>query len=163
VIRAIVAADERLGLATDKGIPWNVPADKKYFRAKTAGGIVVMGLATYVDFAQPLPDAANFVATEHSAELRPGFMATGDVEGFLDSDHDREVWIIGGARLFQSTLDYVQQIYLTRVEGDFGCTKFFPEFQESFDLASDESSPVVVDTPSIRFQIWQRTTSATGG
>jgi dihydrofolate reductase len=156
MIRAIAAVDGLLGLANDQGIPWNVPADKEYFRARTAGGLVVMGFATYVEFSSPLPDSVNYVATENHAELRRGFHATGDLEPFLSGHHDRAVWIIGGAKLFAKTLAHAGEIYLTRVEGDFGCTKFFPLIEPDFTLASDVASPSVAATPSVRFQIWHR-------
>ncbi len=160
MIRAIAAVDDRLGVATDTGIPWNVQADMNYFRATTVGTQILMGFATYVEFAAPLPDTSNLVATKRTAELRPGFRAVNDVDQFLERGTDRDLWVIGGATLYAITLHYVEQIYLTRVEGDYHCTKFFPDFREWFELVSDNSSPPVADTPTIRFQVWDRSSTA---
>ncbi len=66
MIRAIGAIDDRLGLATDNGIPWHVPADVEHFRTSVASGDVLMGYATYEEFERPLPDCINFVATRRA-------------------------------------------------------------------------------------------------
>jgi dihydrofolate reductase len=43
MIRSIAAVDDRLGISTDTGIPWKVPADVAHFRELTTGSNVVMG------------------------------------------------------------------------------------------------------------------------
>lgn len=35
MITAIVAHDEKYGIATDNGIPWDIPQDRRYFKLKT--------------------------------------------------------------------------------------------------------------------------------
>jgi dihydrofolate reductase len=157
VIRAIAAVDDKLGLATDTGIPWHIQADSDYFRATTASGKVLMGYATYREFAKPLPDRPNYVATSRATTLRDGFLIADDVNAFLHGGDVSDIWVIGGATLFTSTLDSVQELYLTRVSGDFHCTKFFPAFEPSFHLETDNPSPNVGGTPAIRFQVWSRT------
>jgi dihydrofolate reductase len=154
VIRAIAAVDDRLGLATDTGIPWHIQADSDYFRAKTASGKVLMGYATYREIAEPLPDRPNYVATNHATALRDGFLIADDINAFLQGGDVSDIWVIGGATLFASTLDSVQELYLTRVSGDFDCTKFFPVFEPTFHLETDNPSPMVDGTPAIRFQVW---------
>ena len=61
MIRLIAATDARRGIATDSGIPWTLPGDSAYFRAKTSTGLIVMGRATYDEFAAPLNERENFV------------------------------------------------------------------------------------------------------
>jgi dihydrofolate reductase len=156
MIRGIAAVDDRLGLATDTGIPWSIQADKDYFRSTIAAGTVVMGYATYLEFSQPLAALGNYVATVDTADLRPGFLPTGDVDSFLRDRQEGAVWVIGGAKLFAITIGQVEQLYLTRVDGDFACTKFFPQFESSFELVSDEPSPPTAGIPAIRFQIWTK-------
>ena len=73
MIRLIAAIDSRRGIATDSGIPWKLPGDSAYFREKTSSGLVVMGRATYDEFAAPLHDRENFVFTRATTPLRQGF------------------------------------------------------------------------------------------
>ncbi len=155
MIRAIAAVDDRLGIATDAGIPWNIPADVAHFRELTMGSSVLMGYATYAEFAGPMSGRTNYVATGQSANLREGFHPAGDLRSFLP-ECTGDLWIIGGATLYATTLDVVQEIALTRVAGDFGCTKFFPAFDTAFRLTAEDVPPVVEGVPAIRFQTWQR-------
>jgi dihydrofolate reductase len=118
VIRAIAAIDDKLGLSTDAGIPWHVQADIDYFRATTRAATVLMGSATYREFKAPMPDRVNCVATRSTAPLRDGFTPVGDVDAFLDGGIAGDLWVIGGASLFATTLHRMEELYLTRVEGD---------------------------------------------
>ncbi len=155
MIRAIAAVDDQLGISTDTGIPWSVPADVAHFRELTTGSNVVMGYATYVEFVRPMPGRTNYVATRRTEALREGFLPVNDLHSFV-SEFEGDLWIIGGATLYASTLDVVQEIALTRVAGDFGCTKFFPSFDTTFRLTADDVPPPVEGVPAIRFQTWWR-------
>lgn len=156
MIRAIAAVDSCFGLATDTGIPWHVPADVAHFRSAIASSAVLMGYGTYREFVSPLPDSTNYVATRHGSELREGFVAVDDVESLLTEELAGDLWVIGGAALYASTLPLVHELALTRVDGDFDCTKFFPPFEGMFGLVTDEAVPPSDDVPAIRFQTWRR-------
>jgi dihydrofolate reductase len=156
VIRSIAALDDCLGLATETGIPWHVPADVEHFRATIASADVLMGYATYREFERPLPGSTNFVLARVGSEIRDGFVPVADVASALAPARAGELWIIGGAKVYRETLPSVEELYLTRVEGDFGCTKFFPPFESSFALAADIGFARVGDSPAYRFQTWRR-------
>lgn len=155
MIRAIAAIDNKRGIADDHGIPWQgkLPTDVKYFRDKTlSGGAVLMGYGTYTEFEKPLGGRQNFVATHKPGALREGFTAVHDAREFLEATKD--VWVIGGAALFAETLDMNDELYLTKLRGDFGCTKFFPEYDELFELAS-ESEPITENGITFTFCVYR--------
>lgn len=158
VVRAIAALDDRLGIATDTGIPWSVPADVEHFRRTTADVDVLMGYGTYVEYAAPMPGRRNFVATS-STTLRDGFLAVPDAVDFLARRRD-DVWVIGGGGLFAATLPQTDELHLTRIGGDYGCTKFFPPFESAFQLVEEEATPAAGDVPAYRFETWRRPQSA---
>lgn len=138
MIRAIAAADDKLGLAKDGEIPWVIPEDIAYFRQKTLHSAVIMGKDTYEVFSRSLPDRRNLVASRSLSAVRPGFELIDDVEAFFRQS-DEDIWIIGGAGLFGSTLQYCDELYLTRVQGDFDCDRFFPEFKSEFSLVEEST------------------------
>jgi dihydrofolate reductase len=156
VIRAIAAVDDQLGLSTDTGIPWSVPADVAHFRSETASTDVLMGYATYQEYARPMPGGTNYVATGRTGLLRTGFTPIADADTFLRERGPADIWNIGGASLFAATLALVQEIHLTRIAGEYGCTKFFPPFEAEFALVSEEASAASGDTPAFSFQVWRR-------
>jgi len=155
MIRAIAAVDDCLGLATDTGIPWDLPADVEHFRTSIASSDVLMGYATYVEFERPLPGGTNFVLARPGSAIRDGFVAVDDLKRFLAEARTGDLWVIGGAKLYDLTLPLVEELRLTRVEGDFGCTKFFPPFESSFALVADTDFPAASGAPAFRFQTWR--------
>jgi dihydrofolate reductase len=155
MIRLIAAIDSRRGLATDAGIPWKLPGDSAYFREKTATGLILMGRATYTEFATPLHDRENFVLTTRSGPLRAGFLAVGSLDQLAEDHPDQDIWVIGGARVYEETILEGQELLLTQVAGDFQCTKFFPAYQAEFRLAAHDDARQEGGV-SYRFETWQR-------
>jgi dihydrofolate reductase len=154
MIRVAAAIDDKRGLATDTGIPWDLPGDRAHLRQQTKGGNMLMGYNTYLEFTRALPDRHWFVVTDGLEPLRDGFTPVTDLEAFMEHPSDN-LWLFGGAGVFAQTLDYADELYLTRVEGDFGCTKFFPEFEDKFELAKQEE-PQTENGVKFRYEIWKR-------
>jgi dihydrofolate reductase len=155
VIRLIAAIDEKRGIATDRGIPWQLPRDKAYFESQTATGLIVMGLATYNEFTTPLHDRTNYVLTTDSHPLRVGFQAIVDLDDVIRDRRDEDVWIIGGSFVFAETINRAKELFITQVRQDFHCTKFFPEYSREFVLF-DQSRSSVEGGVSYRFEKWRR-------
>ncbi|MCA9337472.1 dihydrofolate reductase [Candidatus Saccharibacteria bacterium] len=154
MVRFIAALDSKNGIADDHGIPWQgkIPTDVQQFRAKTEGGAVMMGYGWYVEQQQPLPSRRNLVATSKPEKLREGFELVTDARQFLQQTQD-DIWVGGGAGLFASTLDLADELYLTRLDKDFNCTKFFPKFEDTFMLQS-QSQPITENGITYTFQVW---------
>lgn len=156
MIRAIVAIDEKRGMANDKGIPWRdkVPKEIAYFREQTSSGDILMGYGTYAEFKKPFHDHINYVATNNDEALREGFKPVKDAREFL-TNFKGDIWNIGGAGLLAHTLDLHDELYITQLKGDFGCTKFLPEYKDKFELAS-ASDWVTENGVTYRFEVWKK-------
>jgi dihydrofolate reductase len=154
MIRLIAAIDSRRGLATDTGIPWHLAGDVAYFRTCTEGGLLLMGRTTYAEFSAPLEGRANFVLTRDPAAVTGGFRAVSDLALFLDTRAGEDVWVIGGAMLYAETIAAADELLLTQVRGDFGCTKFFPPYADSFVL-DHHSEDHEEDGVHYRFETWR--------
>lgn len=154
MIRAIVAIDTKRGLANDKGIPWDLPTDRKYYRAKVTSGLLLMGYGMYKELSQPYPGSTNYVATGSDEKLREGFEVVKDARKFLQNSKS-DVWDMGGAGLITNTIDLIDELYITQLEGDFHCTKFFPEYEQDFAKVS-QSEPQTENDIIFRFTVWKR-------
>ncbi len=156
MIHFIAAMDSKRGIATDAGIPWQgqVPGDVAQFRAKTLHSNLLMGSGWYAEQKLPLPDRRNFVATSNPQPLREGFERVSDARTFLQQ-FDGDMWVGGGAGLFASTLDLADQLHLTHLEGDWHCTKFFPEFMDQFQLV-EKSEPMTENDITYYFARYSR-------
>jgi dihydrofolate reductase len=155
MIRLIAAIDSRQGIATAAGIPWKLPGDTAYFRQQTAQGLILMGRATYDEFAAPLHGRENFVLSSGPGPLRTGFQAVAALDQLRTSHPGEDIWVIGGATVYAKTISEADELLITQVLGDFNCTKFFPNFTDAFRLTveGDEREDGGV---SYRFETWQR-------
>jgi len=160
MIRLIAAIDSRRGIATDPGIPWKLPGDTAYFHEKTTTGLIVMGWATYNEFAAPLHERENYVLTADSTPLRGGFESVGSLGQLVGMHPDEDVWVIGGATVYAETISDADALFLTQVVGDFGCTKFFPTYETDFRLETQSHDHQDGGT-TYRFETWRRLTSKT--
>jgi len=150
----IAAVDNKRGIANEHGIPWNLPSDVAYFREKTKGARVVMGFGVYKELQAPLPDRENYVLTRDTGALRDGFLPVTDLSAFLEAATE-DLWVIGGAVTYELALPYADELYLTELEQDFHCTKFFPEFAGAFELLQ-ESEPQIENGITFRYRVYGR-------
>lgn len=156
MIRFIAAIDNRRGIADEHGIPWHgrIPTDVKYYHDKIRTGIILMGYGLYKELSKPYADGVNYVATtDRHVQLREGFEPVYDGREFLKNAKG-DVWNVGGAALFSSTIDLADELYLTQLEGDFRCTKFFPQYEHDFELVS-KSEPITENGITFRFTVWR--------
>lgn len=158
MIRFIAAIDKKYGLADEHGIPWQgrLPSDVKYYHDKIRGTTTLIGYGMYKELRKPLVNKVNYVASSRDATLKAGFILVQDAEAFLKAA-ENDVWVLGGAALFKSTLHLADELYLTRIDADFSCTKFFPAFESEF-IRSEVSASNVENGLTFKFEVWQRST-----
>lgn len=150
----IAAVDSKRGIADDYGIPWDLPKDKAYFRAKTEGGVIVMGYRMYLELVEPLPNRTNMVVTDGTEPLRAGFEPILDLTGFLH-ECTNDVWIVGGAATYEVAMPFAEELYLTKLTRDFDCTKFFPVYEPDFERLS-QSGLMEENGIQYRFCVYRR-------
>ncbi len=164
MIRLIAAMDNDRGIAGEHGIPWQgkIPTDTKYFRAETAEGAIVMGFRTYEELSDPLHDRKNFVVSRPgTSSLRPGFVVVPDLDEFLHQHSHELVWVIGGAVVFERSMSLEDELFITQLDAEFVCTKFFPEYESHFVLVNDLGRHSE-NGISFRFEIWHRGRATSG-
>jgi dihydrofolate reductase len=154
LIRQIAALDSQRGIATDTGIPWKLPGDSAYFREKTANGLLVMGRATYDEFAAPLHDRENYVLSTSTTPLRTGFQVITDLQQLRAAHPDEDIWVLGGSTVYAATIAEADELLLTQVLRDFHCTKFFPPYESDFELESQSADHQEGDL-TYRFEVWR--------
>ena len=152
MIRAIAAVDDRLGISTDTGIPWDVPADVTHFRELTTGATVLMGYATYAEFADAMPGRTNYVATRRPGNPRDGFFVS-MICRFSPSSPGTS----GSSAVPRSS----QRRSPSWVKSTDPCRRGFrlydsSRFDTMFRLIADDVPAAVEGVPAIRFQTWRR-------
>ncbi|HWB38875.1 MAG TPA: dihydrofolate reductase [Candidatus Saccharimonadales bacterium] len=134
MIRLIAAVDRQMGIGKNGGQPWKLPDDEAYFAqmTKSNGGNILVGRSTFETFKGPLPERTNYLLTSHNEPIA-GVELVHDLSAFLESFKD-DLWIIGGAKVYQEVIDLgkADELYLTYIDAEFGCDRFFPKFGDEF-------------------------------
>lgn len=130
VIAIIVAVASNGVIGRDGSLPWRIPEDMKWFKARTAGRPLIMGRKTWESFPRrPLPGRTNIVVTRQADYRAEGGVVTGSLDDALDlarGEQPDEIMIIGGAELYRVALPIAKRIYLTLVQGNIGGDTCFP-------------------------------------
>ncbi|MBV9548733.1 MAG: dihydrofolate reductase [Alphaproteobacteria bacterium] len=119
MITLVVAAALNGVIGKDGAIPWRLPEDMKRFKALTLGHTVVMGRKTWDSLPpknRPLPGRRNIVVTR-DASWRAGAAEVLSLADALQASDD--IFVIGGAEIYQAALSRADRIELTEVHGDF--------------------------------------------
>nr|AIA14597.1 Dihydrofolate reductase [uncultured bacterium] len=152
-VSALVAMDENRIIGSNNQLPWHIPEDLKRFKELTTGHTVVMGRKTYESIpgkVRPLPNRKNVVVsrTPESLDVPAGVDAISSVKEWLDSCREGtvvlpspEIWIIGGAQIYEETKSLWDELYLTVVHSTHQGDVYFPRFEDSFELVSQEDRP----------------------
>ena len=138
MISMIVAMDEHNLIGNGNQLPWHKPEDLKYFKKVTLGKAVLMGYNTYLSIvnrlSHPLPNRINYVLT-YNKELPNGGIIVENLEELLAEyeNSDKELIIIGGKSVYESLINRVERLYLTRIhevyEGDVFLNINLDEFE----------------------------------
>lgn len=141
ILIAAVADGGVIGRANT--LPWYLPADLRRFKQLTTGHTVIMGRKTYESMGRPLPNRKNLVITG-SKDFRPaGVTLVPSMEDALKlAKDDGDVFVIGGARVFEAALPVADRLELTRVHAAIPGDVYFPPFNPAdWTLASEEKHP----------------------
>lgn len=162
--KAIAAVAENGVIGRGLHIPWRIAEDFAHFKRTTMGGVIVMGKKTWESLGcRPLCGRENVVLTSRPEELiasLPKEMLSPDAKGTcvrvfsslkeLESVYAsdlREVWICGGAKLYEVALPKISEIILSRVklspEGDVFFPNILNDFSEGEVLAEYADFDVV--------------------
>jgi dihydrofolate reductase len=125
----ICAMDQNRLIGSNNALPWHLPADLAFFKKTTLGKPIVMGRKTYESIGRPLPGRQNIIITRNPEFHAEGCDTCTSIDQAIELAGDQdEVMLIGGASLYQQTIDLAQHLYLTRIHHQFEGDAWFPEF-----------------------------------
>lgn len=131
IIAAIAREDRAIGLKNQ--LLWHIPKDFKYFKECTAGHVIIMGENTYRSIGRSLPDRTNIVLSLDEYFTPEGCVVVRSIEEALTKAREvekEEIFVIGGASIYQQFLPFADRLYLTLVDGQYEADTFFPEYPE---------------------------------
>lgn len=143
-IALVVAMDCHGLIGRCNQLPWHLPNDLAHFKRLTLHKPIIMGRKTFESIGRPLPERKNIVITRHpERHAVPGCHFVSSMAAALgQAASAEEVFIIGGAQLYQEGLSIAQRIYLTRIAHGFedGDT-WFPPLDDTWQEIVCEPQP----------------------
>ena len=158
---SLIVAISNNGVIGHQGqLPWQLSSDLQRFKRITMGHHIIMGRVTYESMDRLLPGRTSIILTRQQDYAIEGALVAGSITAACDlAAADEEAFIIGGSSVYESALDIVDRIYLTRVLADVQGDTFFPPLElvkwqlvESEELSADDRND-----HDYRFDIYDRT------
>lgn len=152
VIAAMTAHNRVIGLRG--GIPWRIPEDMARFKELTTNNTVIMGRKTWESLPanfRPLPKRENIVITRTLGYEAAGALVVPSFEKAVETAVGDEVFVIGGATIYEQALPIADRLHLTLVHGEYQGDTFFPPFSDFRRIVSEEIFPAVKSTVAYTF------------
>ena len=108
-----------------------------------------MGRKTYDSIGRPLPGRLNIILSRNTKLEIEGCSVVNSLEAALHAaEGAKEVFITGGAHLYEKFLGDADRLYLTLIDADFEGDTYFPDYTqynwqeiERTENAADENNP----------------------
>lgn len=147
-IIAAIGKNRELGKGND--LIWRVSPDLKRVKALTMGHPIIMGRKTFESIGRPLPGRTNIVVTSAQMCIE-GCLVMNSLEQALEAARavdDTELFIFGGASLYEAALPHTDRLYLTLIHGeDPHADVFFPEYAHLFTHEVEREDHVSEEPP----------------
>jgi dihydrofolate reductase len=132
-ISLIVAMASNRAIGLNNQMPWHLSADLKRFKQITMGHPIIMGRKTFEAIGKPLPGRTNIIVSRTSHYQQDGCYVADSIEAAisLGCRLANEVFVIGGATLYEATLPLTDTLYITQINQEFEGDTFFPSIDKT--------------------------------
>lgn len=159
----VVAASTNNAIGKNNQLLWHLPNDLKFLKNKTWAMPVLMGRKSFEAIgSKPLNGRVNIVLTSGKFFKKEGVVVVHSLRNasfFAKQNDYKELMILGGAKVYEQTINNADNIYITRVHQMFeDADAFFPAIDEKkFKLAFNEDHfKDDKHAHDYSFQLWQR-------
>lgn len=131
-MKLIAVCDENWAIGRNNGLLFRLPEDMKHFKKLTEGKTVLLGSNTLRSFpgGKPLKNRRNIVLS-HSLAEGNGYEVMRGISELSGLISDEEVFVIGGASVYEQLLDYCDGAIITKVAAKAeNPDRFFPNLDK---------------------------------
>ena len=128
-IKIIAALSINRVIGNEGKIPWFIRGELKRFKDITMGHNVVMGRKTYESIGKVLDGRRNIVITKNKDFKVDGAIVENSYDAALEKcQSDKDIFIIGGAKIYEAALKSCDFLYLTLINKSFSGDTYFPDY-----------------------------------
>ena len=126
-ISIIAAVAENNAIGFNNQLIWHLPADLQFFKKTTLNNTIIMGRKTFDSIGKALPKRKNIVISRNSTLEALGCTVVSNLNEALAQADSEEIFIVGGANIYEQSMAIAEQLYITKVHHQFEAETFFPE------------------------------------
>lgn len=130
MINLIVAFAKNQVIGNNGCIPWKIKGEQKRFKELTTGNVVIMGRRSYEEIGKPLPNRTTIVISSTKNFDSENCITVKNFREAIEIAGDKEIYISGGAKLYQEALPLVEKMYITEIDYDVKGDTYFPPFDK---------------------------------
>ena len=131
-------------------MPWKIPGEQRQFKDLTTGHVVIMGRTSYEEIGHPLLERTNIVVSKTKVFSGENLYTVKSLKEAIERAGQEEIFIAGGAEIFQEALPLADKIYMTYVDMEVpDADRFFPDFPEE-EYKREEIEKVGGETSYLR-------------
>lgn len=145
----IVACGMNGEIGVDNSLLWNIPEDLRFFKESTIGHVVLMGRNTFEGLPKPLDKRITLVVSrsDYDDEDKQFALVWGldDSVSYSNILNNDKFFIVGGSQLYSSTLNIVDELWMTQVGREYPeADAFYTKPQWLFDTKPYYSKQEIV-------------------
>ena len=159
----IAAVDKHWAIGNRGKLLVTIPDDQKLFREETKGKVIVMGRKTLESLpaGQPLAGRKNVVLTRDEAYKVKGceiFHNLKDAMEFLKQFKSEDIYIIGGAEIYEAFLPYCDTAHITWIDYEYMADTWLPNLDKDpdWEVTADSDEQTYFDL-CCKFRRYERT------
>lgn len=161
MLSIIVAYDKNQGIGIKNSLPWKLSDDLKNFKKITKNNYIVMGRKTFDSIGFALPNRKNIILTRQKEYTQISCTVLHETEHVVNLAKENpycEVFVIGGAEIYQAFLSFVDRLYITKVQIIKEADTFFPTWQKNQfkRIAFRDYKKNDKNECNFNFEIWER-------
>lgn len=153
----IVARGLNGEIGANNKLLWNIPEDLQFFKESTLGHVVLMGRKTYESLPKYLSRRIVMNVSSVKGRILITDYLSWAVSQCCEDLNTNQIFIAGGAKLYNSTFDFADELWITQVEKEYPEADTYYHIPEGFKMIEEVYGDRCVDAGvGYSFQKWTR-------
>lgn len=133
----IVARGMNGEIGANNKLLWNIPEDLQFFKESTIGHVMLMGRKTYESLPRPLSRRIVLNVSSAKGRIPITDYLSWAVSSCCEDLNTKQIFIAGGAKLYNSTFDITDELWITQVERGYLEADTYYHIPDGFKLIEE--------------------------
>lgn len=149
---AAIGLDNELGY--NNSLIWKIPEDLKFYKSMTMNKNIIMGRNTLE--SMPLNALKGRIPLVLTSKKLQNFVnvdtfdSIDKILNYVSENPNKEFMVVGGAKVYEELLPYVNTMYLTEIKKEAYADTFFPYYNEEDWVITEIGDYLNEDIPYVR-------------